>query len=257
MKKLLIFIPAYNSEKTIVSVLDRFPRALWDRTSEVLILDNGSEDSTFKKVIDYKKRNNLRKLVVMKNHRNLGYGGSKKRAFKYGIDKGYDIFLMIHSDGQYPPENALDMIRPIEQEKMKLVIGSRIDPIKGGMKIWKLLGNRTLTYIENMVFGLRLYEFHSGYKAYDLKSLGKIPIGSFDNDHVISSETIAAFKARNFPITEVLVPTHYSKNSSECSFSTSVRYGMDVMKLINRYILYKFGINRRDKLFSSKNNLKL
>src|SRR3989338_3988262 len=110
LKKIIVFIPAYNAEKTIISVLERFPKLLLNKVSEILILDNGSQDKTYETAINYKKRKKFGKLTLLKNEKNLGYGGSKKRAFKYAINNGYDIFIMVHSDGQYPPEKALDMI---------------------------------------------------------------------------------------------------------------------------------------------------
>tara|TARA_Y100000310_G_scaffold342995_1_gene448650 strand:- start:17095 stop:17847 length:753 start_codon:yes stop_codon:yes gene_type:complete len=250
MKKIMVFMPAYNAEKTIASVLDRFPKPTLKEVSEILIIDNDSQDSTYNKALEYKKRRKMKNITVLKNKKNLGYGGSKKRAFKYAIDKGYDIFVMVHSDGQYPPEKLKEMIRPIEEGKADLVIGSRTNAIKGGMKLWKLIGNRALTMMENIVFGLNLLELHSGYKAYDVHALKKIPIDALDNDHIISSETIALFKLKKLKIKEILVPTYYSKEITECSVNTSFKYGIDVIKLVAIYILYKFGINLNRKLFA-------
>ena len=99
-----------------------------------------------------------------------------------------------------------------------IVIGSRTKELKGGMKIWKLFGNRSLTLLENIVFGLNLYEFHSGYKAYNIHALKKISIDALDNDHIISSQTIALFKLKKLKIKEILIPTYYSKEITECSF---------------------------------------
>lgn len=252
MKKIIVFIPAYNAEKTIISVLERFPKPTIKRISRILILDNNSQDHTYEKVMYYKKRKKLSKLTIIKNIKNLGYGGSKKRVFQYAIDKGYDIFVMVHSDGQYPPEKILDMARPIEENKADLVIGSRTSAVKGGMPLWKLAGNRAMTILENLVFGLNLTEFHSGYKAYNVHALKKIPIKAFSNDHIISSETILLFKMKKFRIKEILIPTYYSDEITECSVSTSFRYGLDVLKLVGIYILYKLGIDLNKKLFRKK-----
>lgn len=249
MKKIMVFIPAYNAEKTIVSVLERFPKPLLKRVSEILILDNCSNDNTYAVAVDYKKRKMLKKLTILKNGKNLGYGGSKKRAFEYAIDKGYDIFIVVHADGQYPPEKALDMAKPIEEGKADLVIGSRTKALEGGMKLWKLIGNRALTALENTAFGLNLTEFHSGFKAYNVNALKKISIDSFSDGHLLSSETIALFKIKKFRISEILIPTYYSKDTSECSFAVSFWYGLEVLRLIGSYLLFKFGINLNKKLF--------
>lgn len=250
MKKIMVFMPAYNAERTIVSVLERFSKSTIKKLSEILIIDNDSQDNTYEKALAYKKRKKLSKLTILKNKENLGYGGSKKIAFRYAIDKGYDIFVMVHSDGQYPPEKLEDMIGPIEEGKVDLVIGSRTNALKGGMKLWKLMGNRAMTLLENIVFGLNLYEFHSGYKAYNIHALKKISIDALDNDHIISSQTIVLFKLKRFKIKEILIPTYYSKDTTECSFNTSFKYGLDVINLVIIYILYKLGLNLNRKLFS-------
>ena len=245
----MVFIPAHNAEKTIIPTLERFSKQLLSRLSEILILDNDSQDNTYDKVMDYKTKKKLNKLTILKNKKNLGYGGSKKRAFQYAITKGYDIFVMVHADGQYPPEKVLDMAKPIEENKADLVIGSRIRAIEGGMQLWKFTGNRALTILENIVFGLNLTEFHSGYKAYNVNALRKIPIKALGNDHIISSETIALFKLKKLRIKEILIPTYYSKDISECSFATSFKYGLGVLKLISLYTFYKLGINLNKHLF--------
>lgn len=250
MKKIVVFMPAYNAEKTIISVLERFPKPILKKVSEILVLDNNSHDSTYEKVLAYKRGKKLKKITILRNKKNLGYGGSKKRAFKYAIDKEYDILVMVHSDGQYPPEKVADMISPIEEGKADLVIGSRINALEGGMKIWKLIGNRVLTLLENAVFGLKLHELHSGYKAYNVHALKEIPIDALDNDHIISSQTIVLFKLKKFKIKEILIPTYYSKEITECSFNTSLKYGIDVIKLVMLYILYKIGLNLNKKLFA-------
>jgi len=244
----MVFMPAYNAEKTIISVLERFSKPLMKRISEILVLDNLSKDDTYEVALAYKKIKKTSKLTIIKNQKNLGYGGSKKKAFQYAIDKKYDIFVMVHSDGQYPPEKLLDMISPIEENKADLVIGSRTKALKGGMSLWKLAGNKAMTILENLVFGLNLTEFHSGYKAYNVRALEKIPIEAFDDDHIISSETLMLFKMKKFRIKEVLIPTYYSEDITECSVGTSFKYGLDVLKLVGTYVLYRLGINLNKKL---------
>lgn len=243
MKKTIIFIPAYNAEKTIIKVLERIPKDTLNKVNEILIQDNNSQDRTYEIASKYKIDKKFSKLTVIKNKRNLGYGGTKKKAFDYAIKKGYDIFVMVHSDGQYPPERVSDMINPIEEGEADMVIGSRINALEGGMQIWKLTGNKILTLAEKMVLQLPLKEFHSGYKAYNLHALKKIPYQLCSDGHAISSETIIQFKLKGLKIREVLIPTYYGKGISECSLKTSVLYGIDVFKMLFQYILIRLGFN--------------
>jgi glycosyltransferase involved in cell wall biosynthesis len=240
-KKTIIFIPAYKAEKTITAVLDRIPKDVLNKVNEILIQDNNSKDQIEKVILKYKKDKNLSKLNIIKNEKNLGYGGTKKKAFNYAIKKGYDIFVMVHADGQYPPEKINDMIKPIEEGKADMVIGSRTNALKGGMQLWKLMGNKILTLAENIVLKMSLEEFHSGYKAYNLHALKTIPYHLCSDGHAISSETIIQFKLKELKIKEILIPTYYGNEISECSTKTSWIYALNVFEMLIQYILVIMG----------------
>ena len=146
-KKIMILIIAFKAQETIREVLHRISKEMWDKAVEVLVIDDASPnpDETFEIALDYKKKNNLGKLSVQKNTYNKGYGGNQKIGFNYAISKGYDIVAVLHGDGQYPGENLMQLVKPLESDNFKMVFGSRIrgDALMGGMPIWKYFGIKT------------------------------------------------------------------------------------------------------------------
>lgn len=230
--KIVIFIPAYEAEKTLEDVVRRIPREIYESVTDILIQDDGSQDSTFQIALRLAKE--FEKITVVKNKINLGYGGTKKKAYRYCINKGYDAVVMVHGDGQLPPENLPEMLEPLLSGKADIVLGSRIlgDPLKGGMPIYKWLGNRFLTFLTNLVFGLSITDYHTGYRAYLCESLKKTEFWTCSDGHEISSELLIRAANKKLRITEVAASTYYGPGSRSCSFRTSTIYGLNVIKML-------------------------
>ena len=174
--KLLIFIVAYNAEKTIESVIKRIPKFLFKKFNlEIIIIDDASTDSTFKISKKIKKFNKSNfKLKIFRNPINQGYGGNQKIGYYYAIKNNFDYVVLLHGDGQYAPEQLPKLLKGIAINKFDVVIGSRMiskkRALKGGMPLYKLVGNIILTQIQNLLLGSKLAEFHSGYRIYSVKS---------------------------------------------------------------------------------------
>lgn len=249
--KLAIYIPAYNAAHTVALVLDRIPAEIKDKVQEIFIVDNASVDSTYLTIVGYKVVNKEiePKLTYIKNEKNLNYGGSQKLAYRYCIDKGYDAVVMLHGDAQYAPEEIPKLLEPIEKGEADLVYGSRIagHPIKGGMALWRYFGNRVLTIIENIVLGLNLSEFHSGYRIYSCKALEKIPFDKCSDDMHFDSEILIQFRLAGLRIAEKPIPTHYGKESHSPGFFHMVRYGLNILWNLCGYLLHKWGIKKQEK----------
>ena len=187
--KLLIFIVAYNHEKTIESVINRIPRKLKNLYNlEILIIDDASNDKTFeisKKIQINQKKNNVN-VKVFYNPINQGYGGNQKIGYHYSIKNNFDFVVLLHGDGQYAPEELPNLLNGLNRNKFDVVIGSRMikkkNALKGGMPLYKLIGNIILTKIQNFLLNKNLAEFHSGYRIYSVKSLKSIPFHLNTND---------------------------------------------------------------------------
>ncbi len=246
MKKLMILVVAYNAESTIKPLLERMPSEVWKRASEVVIADDASKDFTSVVANEYKLRNKKKNLTIIKHQKNKGYGGNQKWGYNYAMKKGYDIAVMIHGDAQYPPEYILKLIKPIEENNADFVFGSRMagHPIKGGMPIYKYLGNVFLTTTENIILGTRLTEFHSGFRAYSIPALKKIPLNLDSDGFHFDSEIIMQFVRSKKEIKEIVIPTFYG--DEKCNVKV-ISYGLNILRELLKYILTKYKIKTYPK----------
>src|SRR5712692_8978336 len=213
-KRIGILIVTYNAITTLPKVLKRITPNVWNNVEEIAVFDDASQDATFELVVGLKILRWLPKLHVLHHPRNLGYGGNQKAGYRYFIEKGFDIVVLLHGDGQYAPEILSHMYAPIVRGEAQAVFGSRMmrdygGPLKGGMPFYKYVGNRVLTTFENHALGLGLTEFHSGYRAYDLHALQKIDLENMTSDFHFDTEIIIKLHHQKYRIHEVPVPTFY------------------------------------------------
>ena len=179
--RLLIFIVAYHAESTIASVLSRIPQSiLVNYEAEVLIIDDSSKDGTFDKSLDFLNEAPFPfKATVLYNPENQGYGGNQKIGYQFAIKNDFDFVALIHGDGQYAPECLGALLEPLQKGEAEAVFGSRMlarrEALKGGMPLYKYVGNKILTWFENKMLKSQLSEFHSGYRLYSVKALKVIP----------------------------------------------------------------------------------
>lgn len=242
-KKIGVFIVAYNAVSTIAKVLDRIPPDIREKIAEVFIFDDCSTDDTYLLGVGYKQTTGWDKLKIYRNPENKGYGGNQKLGYRYAIDNDFDIVVLLHGDGQYAPECMAQLIEPIERGEAEAVFGSRMmDPgaaRKGGMPIYKYIGNKILTRFENSMLGMNLTEFHSGYRAYDVHALARIPFEKNSDDFHFDTEIIIQFHQHKLRISEVPIPTYYG---DEICYVNGMKYAGNVVKSIVRYRLNQAGV---------------
>lgn len=245
-KKIAIFIPTYNAGSTVPLVIDRIPEDIKKRVKEIFVIDNASPDNTYLTIIGYKAKKNMSNLKIIRNERNLGYGGSQKKAFRYAIKKRYDIIVMLHGDAQYAPEKIPLILKPLEEEKADMVFGSRMReaPLKGGMPLWRFFGNRMLTLLENLILGLNLSEYHSGFRAFSCDALKQVPFNLCTNDYNIDTDILIQFKLKGLRIEERPIPTHYGKESKSPTVKQTFLYSYNILKSLYYYYLHVKGIRR-------------
>lgn len=245
-KKIAIFIPAYEAVKTLISAIERIPPEIKKEVKEIYVFDDFSNDNTYYAGLGYKSVNKIEKLNIYRNVRNLGYGGNQKQGYNYAIKKGYDIVVMLHGDVQYAPEYIPQLIRPLVEDKADAVMGSRMlgKPMKGGMPLWKYMGNKFLTFIENKVLNLRLSEYHTGFRAYSCRALRDIPFTRCPDGYSFDTDILIQLLIRKKRIAEIPIPTHYGPESHKISFRKSLSYGVNIMKSLVQYKLHKKGIRK-------------
>ena len=236
-KRVGVLIVAYNAITTLSSVLNRIPPEVWKNVEEVAVFDDASPDETHVVGVGYKAVTGIEKLTVLRNEKNLGYGGNQKLGYSYFLNKGFDVVVLLHGDGQYAPEILADMYAPIVNGEADAVFGSRMmkefgGARKGGMPLYKFVGNKILTFAENKALGMSLTEFHSGYRAYSLEALKKIVMSKMTDDFHFDTEIIIKLHHQGFRIKEVPIPTYYG---DEICYVNGMKYARDVFKALVRY----------------------
>jgi SAM-dependent methyltransferase len=211
--RVLIFIVAYNAQTTIRSVLQRIPFGELPWETEVLIIDDQSADRTFETALRHREALGGVRVTVLANPLNQGYGGNQKLGYEYAVEHGFDVVALLHGDGQYAPEKLPDLVRPVAEGKADACFGSRMREggaaLKGGMPLYKFVGNRILTAFQNRILGMALSEFHSGYRVYAVDALKAIPFRYNTNDFHFDTEIIIQLHRAGRAIMEVPIPTFY------------------------------------------------
>ena len=237
-KKVIVVLPAYNAEKTIKQTFDDIPKEYVD---EILLVDDASNDNT----VAVAKSLGITTIV---HPRNRGYGGNQKTCYTEALARGGEIIIMVHPDHQYDPKFIPQIIEPFYVNGVDAVFGSRMmkkgGALSGGMPYWKYMANILLTVFENMILGLNLTEYHSGYRAYSRKALERIPFHLNSDKFVFDTEIIIQLKLHGFSIQEIPITTRYFKDASMIGLAPSIRYGLSIVMSMAKYLLHVLHLKR-------------
>ncbi len=237
--KVVVVMPAYNAARTLEATYRGLAQ---DVVDEVILVDDVSQDET----VEVAERLGLKVVVHVQNR---GYGGNQKTCYLEALKSGADVVVMVHPDNQYDSTLVPQMIAPILAGQADIVLGSRLlsgTALSGGMPLWKFVANRGLTLVENGAFGLRLSEYHTGFRAYSRRLLETVPFLLNSDDFVFDQQIMAQAVSFGFRVQEIPVPTRYFPEASSVNFRRSVRYGLDVLGVVGRYLLHRLGLRRRE-----------
>jgi glycosyltransferase involved in cell wall biosynthesis len=241
-RKIGIFVIAYDAESHIEKTLKRIPDAVWQAIEQVYIIDDCSKDETVEKALAFESPWR-KKIVVLRNRVNQRYGGNQKLGYQYAIDQGFDAVVMLHGDGQYAPECLQMLLEPIVRDEADVVIGSRMieksDALKGGMPKYKFVGNIVLTRIENFLSGMRLSEFHSGYRAYSTAFLKSVPFWENSDEWHFDTQILFQAARREARIRELPIPTYYG---DEICHVNGIAYGLNCILSASIFFMHRHGI---------------
>jgi len=244
-KKVVVVLPAYNAAKTLEKTLFAIPK---DWVDDIILVDDASKDET----AAVSRRLGLKTFVHKKN---LGYGGNQKTCYREALKLGADIAIMVHPDFQYDPSFIPEMIKPIVRGECDAVFGSRMylkrNALLGGMPYWKFIANIFLTWLENLVLGIDLTEYHSGFRAYGRKVLA-LPLNLNSDDFVFDTEIIVQMKLAGMKIKEIPITTRYFAEASMIGLRRSVKYGLGILNVLRKYILYRLGARNYGQFSLSK-----
>ena len=240
-QRLITVLPAYNAERTLEKTVHEVPAGLVD---EFVLVDDGSIDGTVKVA----ERLGIPFVVHPENR---GYGGNQKTCYGAALARGADIVVMLHPDYQYSPRLLGAMAWLVASDEFDVVLGSRIlgrGALEGGMPLYKYVANRFLTAFENIMLGVKLSEYHTGYRAFSRKVLETLPIDRNSDDFVFDNQMLAQAVAFGFRIGEISCPTRYFPEASSINFSRSVVYGLGVLRTSIAFRLHAWGV-RKSRLF--------
>lgn len=229
-KKIFIIMPAYQAAKTIRSVFDRLPPAMKEKDVRIVVVNDGCSDGTAEIVNQIIEERNDTEMIT--HERNKGYAQAQKTGFSYALKQGADIGVLLHSDGQYAPEELPRLLAPLENDEADLVQGSRMldgGALKGGMPMYKYIANKSLTALENICFGLKMAEYHSGYMLYSRRLLESFDFHRLSDTFHFDGEMILMASKHKMRIKQLGIPTRYADEKSHLK---PIEYGFDVLKIL-------------------------
>jgi len=234
-------MPARNAARTLEATVSAIPT---DMVDEIILVDDKSTDGT----LDVAKRLPLH--LIWHPH-NVGYGGNQKTCYLEALQRGADVVVMLHPDGQYEPSLIPRMVEPILGGEADMVLGSRLTRPGAwrttGMPRYKFVANRGLTGIENLVLGTSFSELHTGYRAFSRRLLLTVPFLRNSIDFVFDSEMVMQAVHFGFTIAEVPAHTRYFPDASSASFAQSVVYGLKTLSVAGRFVLHRSRVLRCKK----------
>jgi len=243
-KKIVVVMPAYNAAKTLEMTYHEIPQ---DVVDEVILVDDASRDDTTAKALELG-------IHTIIHRENRGYGGNQKTCYAEALSKGADVVVMLHPDYQYSPRLITAMASMVVSGHYDLVLGSRIlggQALKGRMPLYKYVANRFLTFIENLALGVKLSEYHTGFRAFSRKLLDTLSLDENSDDFVFDNEMLAQAVWFGFRIGEISCPTKYFEDASSINFKRSMEYGFGVLATSFKFLMQRWGIGR-SRLFTKR-----
>lgn len=224
-KKIAVIMPAYNAASKIAGVIEKTPKIFdW-----YIVVDDASTDGTLQ-VLE-----KIPGILLLKHGKNRGYGGAQKTLFKNAIECRADYAVLLHDDGQYRPEEMTVLLDAAISRNADVVLGSRVMGGKmkaGGVPAYKYYGNLFLTALENVAFGTKITEFHTGYRAYSRKALETMEFDKLTDKYYFDSEILLEAISKGLKIIEAPVSVNYRENITAANPFT---YGLEIVYLILKY----------------------
>jgi len=235
-KKVVVILPAYNAALTLQKIVEELPNDLVD---EVILTDDASTDNT----VEVANKLGIKHIVC--HEKNLGYGANQKTCYAKALELQADIIVMLHPDYQYTPKLIPSMAYIIANDIYPVVLGSRIlggGALKGGMPLYKYIGNRLLTFVQNLMTGAKLSEYHTGYRAFAAEVLRNIDFMKNSDGFVFDNEMLSQIIYAKYNIAEITCPTKYFKEASSISFRNGIRYSLGVLRVSIQHFLQQNNI---------------
>jgi glycosyltransferase involved in cell wall biosynthesis len=236
-RKICVVLPAYNAAQTLEMTLGEIATDIID---DIILVDDASTDDTL----------HLAKslgVFAVGHDRNRGYGGNQKTCYRLALQRGADIVIMLHPDYQYTPKLLFPMASMLCCGLFDVVLGSRvlgIGALAGGMPLYKYAANRVLTFVQNILLGYKLSEYHTGYRAFTREVLEALPLERNSDDFIFDNQMLSQIIYLRFKVGEISCPAKYFSEASSINFARSITYGLGVLKTSIIFRLARTGFDR-------------
>lgn len=218
MPKTVITMPAFRAGLTLAKTVADIPEGVAD---ELILVDDASPDNT----VELARSLGIKVYV---HPQNRGYGGNQKTCYTMALEEEADVVVLLHPDYQYEPKAVPLLIAPILAGDADMTFGSRFaglgDPRAGGMPLYRYVGNRLTTMLQNWMLGSRFTEMHSGMRAYTRDCLLGMPFLRYSDDFLFDEQFMVDAVTSGQRVVEVPIPTRYTKESSSISVLRSLKY---------------------------------
>ena len=208
LPRIALFLFDCPDDETCERVLGRIPPSAVEWFEEIVLMQERSESLERPLSRDVLGRGpaNLR---VHRLPRDAGYGGARKAAFEYATLKGFDHVVTMRGDGLHPPEALPALIHPVLLDPEQMVFAHRRLRLPEGPGGWKwipnLIAHTLATGFQNRLLGLRLRDYHSGYRLYSMEAIRRIPYQLDSDDPQFDMQMVIQCRVLGVPITEVPV----------------------------------------------------
>jgi glycosyltransferase involved in cell wall biosynthesis len=196
-QKVIVFLPAFNEEESIVEVIQNIPRHFNQNVCvEVLVINDGSSDRTeelsWEAGADY----------VHTFPKNKGLGAAVRKGLELCAANGADIGVMIDADNEYPAEQIPELIEPILMGTHDYVMGSRFLGTIKGMRWNRRLGNYCFTFLQALLLRKWIYDGQSGMRAFSRQAMIEAEIiHDYNYAQVVTLNLIRkGFRMKEIPI---------------------------------------------------------
>ena len=236
-QKICVVLPAYNAERTLAATYSEIPR---DVVDDIILVDDASTDGTLAVAARLG-------IFAIAHDRNRGYGANQKTCYRFALERGADVVIMLHADYQYSPKLVLPMASMLCSGFFDVVLGSRIlgiGALAGGMPLYKYIANRVLTLVQNLLVGHKLSEYHTGYRGFTRAVIEALPLARNSDDFIFDNQMLAEVIYQGFRVGEISCPTKYFPEASSINVRRSVVYGLGVLRTSISFRLARLGFAR-------------